>query len=594
MWSDEQTRENPMTESMEATTSAVETVASEPSTAMESARTTEMAGSAEAAPEPAPETPISPTVTTPEPAPVAAAAEPTPTDEENLSMDEALEQSFPSFEPGEVIQATVVQVDRDAALVDVGMKTEIKIPKEELSTGRVESASDVVQVGDTIDVKVMRTRGEEGMPVLSKREADFDKLWQSLVRAYENKETLEAMVDEAVKGGVVVNIGVRCFVPASQIARRLPPNQLDRLVGEVIPIKIIDLDHVRRRAVASNRLAEEEIRRQREEEERKRREEVFSKIKVGDRFKGVVKRITGYGAFVDIGIYEGLLHVSEISWARVSDPREVLKEGDEIEVVVIRLEPENGKVALSRRQALPDPWQIAAQKYQVGDELEVPITRIARTGAFARVEEGVEAFIPLGELSSKRIKSPEEVVSVGDMVKGRIIELDPRRRRMIISLRAPEEQQAVQEHRQRVSSTRGSGFTIGERLSSQLQQDAHLRRGTAAHRSRVAGVFRCGRGGAGNARTAAPASHSAWCPTPACAANPASTTAHPMQDGLRRLGDSHPPLVGTSRSAGASHLAHAHAAGILGSATESDIGRQNRAGVSRVIRNLTEEEVRTQ
>jgi ribosomal protein S1 len=470
MWSDEQTRENPMTESMEATTSAVETVASEPSTAMESARTTEMAGSAEAAPEPAPETPISPTVTTPEPAPVAAAAEPTPTDEENLSMDEALEQSFPSFEPGEVIQATVVQVDRDAALVDVGMKTEIKIPKEELSTGRVESASDVVQVGDTIDVKVMRTRGEEGMPVLSKREADFDKLWQSLVRAYENKETLEAMVDEAVKGGVVVNIGVRCFVPASQIARRLPPNQLDRLVGEVIPIKIIDLDHVRRRAVASNRLAEEEIRRQREEEERKRREEVFSKIKVGDRFKGVVKRITGYGAFVDIGIYEGLLHVSEISWARVSDPREVLKEGDEIEVVVIRLEPENGKVALSRRQALPDPWQIAAQKYQVGDELEVPITRIARTGAFARVEEGVEAFIPLGELSSKRIKSPEEVVSVGDMVKGRIIELDPRRRRMVISLRAPEEQQAVQEHRQRVSSTRGSGFTIGERLSSQLQQ----------------------------------------------------------------------------------------------------------------------------
>ena len=470
MWSDEQTRENPMTESMEATTSAVETVASEPSTAMESARTTEMAGSVEAAPEPAPETPISPTVTTPEPAPVAAAAEPTPTDEENLSMDEALEQSFPSFEPGEVIQATVVQVDRDAALVDVGMKTEIKIPKEELSTGRVESASDVVQVGDTIDVKVMRTRGEEGMPVLSKREADFDKLWESIVRAYENKETIEAMVEDAVKGGIVVNIGVRCFVPASQIARRLPPNQLDRLIGEVIPIKIIDLDHERRKAVASNRLADEEIRRQREEEERKRREEAFAKLKVGDRFTGVVKRITSYGAFVDIGVYEGLLHVSEMSWARVNDPREVIKEGDQIEVVVIRLEPENGKVALSRRQAMPDPWHLAAQKYQEGDELEVPITRVARTGAFARVEEGVEAFLPLGELTSKRVKSPDEVVSVGDVVKGRIIELDPRRRRMIISLRAPEEQRAVQEHRQRAGSSKSGGFTIGDRLSSQLQQ----------------------------------------------------------------------------------------------------------------------------
>jgi 4-hydroxy-3-methylbut-2-enyl diphosphate reductase len=478
MWSDEQTRENLMTESTEATASVVETVATEPSTDIESARDAEAATLADAphetpdpvasAPEPTADAPVSPIAPAPEP--VAAAAEPTPDAEERISMDEAIEQSFPSFEPGEVIQATVVQVDRDAVLVDVGTKTEVKIPKEELATGKVESASDVVQVGDTIDVKVMRTRGEEGTPVLSKREADFDKLWESLVRAYENKETLEAMVEDAVKGGIVVNIGVRCFVPASQIARRLPPNQLDRLIGEVIPIKIIDLDHERRKAVASNRLADEEIRRQREEEERKRRERVFASLKVGDRFTGVVKRITNYGAFVDIGVYEGLLHVSEMSWARVNDPREVIKEGDQIEVVVIRLEPENGKVALSRRQAMPDPWQIAAQKYQEGDELEVPITRVARTGAFARVDEGVEAFLPLSELTSKRVKSPDEVVSVGDVVKGRIIELDPRRRRMIISLRAPEEQRAVQEHRQRAGSSKSGGFTIGDRLSSQLQQ----------------------------------------------------------------------------------------------------------------------------
>jgi ribosomal protein S1 len=478
MWSDEQTRENLMTESTEVTASVVETIATEPSTDIESARDAEAATLADAphetpdpvasAPEPTADAPVSPIAPAPEP--VAAAAEPTPDAEERISMDEAIEQSFPSFEPGEVIQATVVQVDRDAVLVDVGTKTEVKIPKEELATGKVESASDVVQVGDTIDVKVMRTRGEEGTPVLSKREADFDKLWESIVRAYENKETIEAMVEDAVKGGIVVNIGVRCFVPASQIARRLPPNQLDRLIGEVIPIKIIDLDHERRKAVASNRLADEEIRRQREEEERKRRERVFATLKVGDRFTGVVKRITNYGAFVDIGEYEGLLHISELSWARVENPREVIKEGDEIEVVVIRLEPENGKVALSRRQALPDPWHVAAQRYREGEELEVPITRLARTGAFARVDEGVEAFLPLSELTSKRVKSPEEVVSVGDVVKGRIIELDPRRRRMIISLRAPEEQRAVQEHRQRAGSSKSGGFTIGDRLSSQLQQ----------------------------------------------------------------------------------------------------------------------------
>ena len=480
MWSDEQTRENLMTESTEATESVVETITTELSTeaVVENASDAEAVASAADAPESASEDATTPTDDMPaapaEPEPIVAVAEtavaPAPAEEESLSMDEAIEQSFPLFVPGEVIPATVVQVDRDAVLVDVGTKTEVKIPKEELATGKVESAGDVVQVGDTIDVKVMRTHGEEGTPVLSKREADFDKLWDSIVEAYHNKETLEAMVEDAVKGGIVVNIGVRCFVPASQIGRRLSPNQLDRLVGEVIPIKIIDIDQERRKAVGSHKLADEELRRQREEEERKRREQVFASLKVGDRFKGVVKRITGYGAFVDIGVYEGLLHVSEISWARVNDPREVLKEGDTIEVVIIRLEPENGKVALSRRQVMPDPWQVAAQKYREGDELEVPITRLARTGAFARVDEGVEAFLPLSELTSKRVKSPEEVVRVGDVVKGRIIELDPRRRRMIISLRTPEEQRAMQEHRQRAGASKSSGFTIGERLSSQLQQ----------------------------------------------------------------------------------------------------------------------------
>ncbi|MDW8107738.1 MAG: S1 RNA-binding domain-containing protein, partial [Armatimonadota bacterium] len=396
-------------------------------------------------------------------APAAAQAEP-------FSMEQAIEHAFPSFERGDVIQATVVQVEPDSVLVDVGTKTEVRIPKHELAIGEVASAADVVQVGDTIEVKVKQTRGEGGMPVLSKREADFDRLWRSIVRAYETKETLEAMVEDVVKGGVVVNIGVRCFVPTSQIARRLPPNQLDRLVGEVIPIKIIDVDHERRKAVASNKLAEEEIRKRREEEERQRRERVFATLKVGQRFRGVVRRITSYGAFVDIGEYEGLLHVSEMSWARISDPREVLKEGDEIEVEIIRLEPENGKVALSRRAVLPDPWQIVAQQYKEGDEIEVPITRLVRTGAFARVMEGVEAFLPLSELSSKRVKSAEEVVSVGEVVKGRIVELDPRRRRMVVSLRAPEEQRAMQEHRQRTAPSRGTGFTIGERLQSQLQQ----------------------------------------------------------------------------------------------------------------------------
>ncbi len=393
--------------------------------------------------------------------------------QEDISMEEALEQSFPSFEEGEIVRATVVQVDREGALVDVGTKTEVKIPLSELSQERISSAEEVVQVGDQIEVMVVRPRGEEGGPVLSKRLADFERLWQNIVEAYERQETLEAMVTERVKGGVVVDIGVRCFVPASLIARKLPPQHLDRLIGETLPIKIIDLDHEKRKAVASNVAAEEERRRQREQAERQRREQIFNQLQVGQRLKGKVKRFTPYGAFVDIGGYEGLLHVSEIGWTRIEHPREALRIGEEIEVVVIRLEPERGKVALSRRQVLPDPWSEVAQHYREGEVLELPLSRVERTGAFAKLPEGIEAFIPLSELTSKRgVRSAQEVVSPGETITARIVEIDPRRRRMVLSVRAVEYQRAMQEHARprSASSGRTTGFTIAERLQSQLQE----------------------------------------------------------------------------------------------------------------------------
>jgi 4-hydroxy-3-methylbut-2-enyl diphosphate reductase len=390
---------------------------------------------------------------------------------EDITMEEALERSFRSFEQGEIVPATVVQVDREGALVDVGTKTEVRIPLSELSQEQVTSAEEVVQVGDQIEVMVVRPRGEEGGPVLSKRLADFERLWQSIVEAYERQETLEAMVTERVKGGVVVDIGIRCFVPASLIARKLPPQHLDRLIGETLPIKIIDLDYEKRKAVASNKAAEEERRRQWEQAQRAQREQIFQQLQVGQRLKGKVKRFTGYGAFVDIGGYEGLLHVSEIGWTRIEHPREALRIGEEIEVVVIRLEPERGKVALSRRQLLPDPWAEAAQRYREGEVLELPLSRVERTGAFAKLPEGVEAFIPLSELTGKRgVRNAQEVVSTGETVTARVIEIDLRRRRMVLSVRAVEEQRAVQEHARTRAAARPSGFTIAERLQSQLQE----------------------------------------------------------------------------------------------------------------------------
>ncbi|MCS7065939.1 MAG: S1 RNA-binding domain-containing protein [Fimbriimonadales bacterium] len=393
--------------------------------------------------------------------------------EEDISMEEALAQSFRSFEEGEIVRATVVQVDREGAFVDVGAKTEVKIPLSELSQERVGSAEEVVQVGEEIEVMVVRPRGEEGGPVLSKRLADFERVWQNIVEAYERQETLEAMVTERVKGGLVVDIGVRCFVPASLIGRKLPPQQLDRLIGETLPIKIIDLDHEKRKAVASNVAAEEERRRQQEQAERAQREQLFNQLQIGQRLRGKVKRFAPYGAFIDIGGYEGLLHVSEIGWTRVDHPREALKIGEEIEVVIIRLEPERGKVALSRRQVLPDPWSEITQRYREGEVLQLAISRVERTGAFAKLPEGVEAFIPLSELTSRRgVRNARDVITLGETITARIVEIDQRRRRMVLSVRAAEDQRAMQEHaRQRpTAATRSSGFTIAERLPSQLQE----------------------------------------------------------------------------------------------------------------------------
>lgn len=391
-------------------------------------------------------------------------------DQEPFSMEQAIEQSFKPLEERDIIEATVVQVDREGVLVDVGTKSEVAIPLEELTHERRSSAEGLVAVGDKIRVMVMNPYGKEG-PVLSKREADFENLWDRIEEAHEKKETMHAMVIERVKGGLVVDLGVRGFVPASHVGLQTPPRDLDRLVGKSLPIKLLTIDRDKRKVVASNREAEEEMREEREAEREQQKRELFSRLSVGDVLDGVVKRLTDYGAFVDIGGFEGLLHVSEMSWTRVENPRDILKVGDAIQVKVLRLEPDRGKVSLGMRQVLPDPWHEIPGKYYEGATVEATISRVVRSGAFARLPEGVEAFIPIAEISHRRIKRTEDALSTGQTVNGLIIELNASQRRMVLSLRAMMEQterKDYERHKTQSKQSSGgggtSGFTIGDRL----------------------------------------------------------------------------------------------------------------------------------
>lgn len=445
-------------------------------------------------PLPEPQAPVPSEHPTPPPIP-----EPKPVSEKPASSDiaefEAAVEAFAGGETGtqydeayrplrrgELLTATVIQVDDSGAFVDLGTKSEGKIPLDELGIGNIERASDVVQVGDQIKVVVIQTDTRDGNPIVSKKRADFQASWERLVEDFNEKKTINAFVLSRVKGGLEVDIGVRGFVPGSHVGTGKLRN-LDKYVGQSIPLKIIDIDKERKKVVLSNRLAEEELR-------EVRKKELFERIKPGEILEGVVRRLVDYGAFIDLGGgVDGLLHISEMAWSRVDHPREVLKEGDEVRVMVLRLDQDSGRISLGRRQVLPDPWTEIRDHYSVGQRLTLPITRVVQSGAFVKLTEGAEAFIPASEMAHRRVNKPSEVVSPGQEVEVQIIELRPDERRMVLSMRAllPYEERPAREdyHRyegsggdrrgrdrrrgggsRQESSESGRGATIGERLGA--------------------------------------------------------------------------------------------------------------------------------
>ncbi len=334
----------------------------------------------------------------------------------------------------EVVEGTVVLVNREEAYVDIGYKQEIAIPKKELANPEPESAEDVVKQGDKIKVYIQSLGGENG-GVLSKVKADAEVVWDELraVKAHnddpeaEDLQTVDAHIGSVVKGGLTATVnGLRGFIPASQMELHFVKD-LSTYVGQTVKALPIEIESHKRRLVLSRRQL---LEREREAKQ----QEIFGTLHVGDVIKGTVKRLVEYGAFIDVGGVDGLAHISDLSWERVSHPSDVLKVGDEVDVFVKDVNPETRRISLSIKQTQRDPWLDRAENYREGEFIEGKIVKLAKFGAFMEIEPGFDGLIPMGELSDRRIENAEDAVQVGDIVKVKILRIDLKRKRISLSI----------------------------------------------------------------------------------------------------------------------------------------------------------------
>ena len=348
--------------------------------------------------------------------------------EKEMSFDEMLEETLKTIYNGDKVTGLVVAITGTEISVDLGTKYSGFIPTSEFTDDGIK-VEDAVKVGDTIEAVVVRVNDIEGTAMLSKKRLDAAKMWSAIEEAVDNGEVLEGVVTEENKGGVVVNVkGVRVFVPASQTD--LPRDaELGQLVKQTVRLKITEVNKARKRVVGS-------IRRVAQAERRERIEAIWNEIEVGKRYHGVVKSLTSYGAFVDIGGIDGMVHVSELSWGRIHQPSEVVSVGDEIEVYVISFDKEKRKISLGYKDPDSNPWTLFTSRFQVGDVASVKIVKLMPFGAFAEVIPGVDGLIHISQIANRRIGKPEDVLTVGDAVEAKITAVDEEKHKISLSIRA--------------------------------------------------------------------------------------------------------------------------------------------------------------
>ncbi len=342
-------------------------------------------------------------------------------------FEAAIAATVLEFKEGDIVEGTVVSVDADGAMIDIGYKSEGLIPSEELSIRNNVPPSQVVSVGERVEALVLNKEDDEGRLILSKKRAQYERAWGQIQTLADQDRTVRGTVIEVVKGGLIVDIGLRGFLPASLVDLRRV-RDLDPFVGEEIEAKVIELDRNRNNVVLSRRAYLEE-------EQAEQRQAFLDDLAEGEVSEGVVSSVVNFGAFVDLGGMDGLVHVSELSWQHVNHPSEVVKVGDKVTVKVLEVDRDRERISLSIRQTLEDPWVVFARDNEVGAVVEGVVIKTVPFGAFVSVAEGVEGLVHVSEIAIHRVESPELELTIGQKVQSKITELDEDKRRVSLSIK---------------------------------------------------------------------------------------------------------------------------------------------------------------
>jgi small subunit ribosomal protein S1 len=358
-----------------------------------------------------------------------------------VTFDEAIAGTIVEFEDGDIVTGTVVKVDRDEVLLDIGFKSEGVIPARELSIRHDVDAHEVVSLGDEVEALVLQKEDKEGRLVLSKKRAQYERAWGTIEKVKEDGGVVRGPVIEVVKGGLILDIGLRGFLPASLVELRRV-RDLQPYVGRVLEAKIIELDKNRNNVVLSRRAWLEET-------QKEQRGEFLENLKPGEVRKGVVSSVVNFGAFVDLGGMDGLVHVSELSWKHVDHPSSVVAVGDEVTVQVLDVDLDKERISLSLKATQSDPWQEFANAHRVGELVYGRITKLVPFGAFVQVGDGIEGLVHISEMAAHHVELPEQVVSPGEELWVKIIDIDLDRRRISLSIKqAAEGGEVAEEYRE--------------------------------------------------------------------------------------------------------------------------------------------------
>lgn len=379
-----------------------------------------------------------------------------------------------SFEEGDIVTGTVVRVDKDEVLVDIGYKSEGVIPASELSIRKSVDPAEEVAVGDVVDALVLTKEDADGRLILSRKRARFERAWQRIEKAAEEGTPVSGTVIEVVKGGLILDLGVRGFLPASLVDIRRVAD-LEEFLGQTLECRVIELNRFRNNVVLSRRAVLEE-------ERRGAREQILDRMNVGDLVTGTISNIVDFGAFVDLDGIDGLIHISELSWSHVNHPSEVLQVGQKVQVRVLDIDRERQRISLGLKQTQKDPWQAVFENRQVNEIVHGRVTKLVSFGAFVEIEEGVEGLIHISELAQHHVEDPAEILHLGQEINVKIIEIDPERRRLSLSLKRLEPEYRIHED----VLAEEEGAEEGEETTEETAQVAAMETATQAEESAAA------------------------------------------------------------------------------------------------------------